>query len=73
MVAYLALLLLQSPANRNSPPAAPPATVRTGAVVHAGKSYDLVVLPEQTHRPEARSMMYAMEAHKRYLVDHLKP
>ena len=65
------LLLMHGTADLNAPFTA---TIQMiDALVEAGKPYDLIVLPEQTHRPEGRSVMYSMDAQKRYLVDHLKP
>jgi dipeptidyl-peptidase-4 len=43
------------------------------ALTRAGKPYDLVVLPEQTHRLEGGSLEYVREAVRRYFVEHLKP
>jgi dipeptidyl-peptidase-4 len=65
------LLLIHGTSDLNAPFSA---TIQMiDALVQAGKPYDLIVLPEQTHRPEGPSKMYSMDAHKRYLVDHLKP
>ena len=35
--------------------------------------YDLVVLPEEDHMSAGFSSDYALQAMKRYLVEHLKP
>ena len=43
------------------------------ALTRAGKPYDLVVLPEQTHRLEGGSLEYVREAVRRYFTEHLKP
>jgi dipeptidyl aminopeptidase/acylaminoacyl peptidase len=65
------LLLMHGTADLNAPFSA---TIQMiGALMQAGKPYDLLVLPEQTHRPDADSTMYATDAQERYLVDHLKP
>ena len=43
------------------------------ALTRAGKPYDLIVLPEQTHRLEGASREYVLDAVRRYFVEHLKP
>lgn len=43
------------------------------ALIDAGKPYDLIVLPEQTHHPLGTRQGYWVEAMKRYLVEHLHP
>jgi len=43
------------------------------AFIRAGKSYDLVVLPEQGHSFTGTSEKYAREAARRYFQEHLKP
>jgi dipeptidyl aminopeptidase/acylaminoacyl peptidase len=51
-----------------------PDTIRMiEALVRAGKSYDLILLPEQGHGPTGKSMTYYIEGAKRYFLTHLPP
>lgn len=43
------------------------------ALVRAGKPYDLLILPEQNHRPAGSSKDYWHDALARYLIEHLRP
>ena len=43
------------------------------ALTRAGKPYDLMVLPEQTHRLEGQSRDYVLDAVRRYFELHLNP
>ncbi len=43
------------------------------ALIQAGKSYDLIVLPEQGHGLSGSSRAYAREATRRYFQEHLQP
>jgi dipeptidyl aminopeptidase/acylaminoacyl peptidase len=43
------------------------------ALIRAGKPFDMLVLPEQGHRPTGASRTYRREAIRRYFQDHLKP
>ncbi|MGH9862679.1 MAG: DPP IV N-terminal domain-containing protein [Candidatus Acidiferrales bacterium] len=43
------------------------------ALIQAGKPYDLIVLPEQSHWFEGASRTYALESIRRYFEEHLKP
>jgi dipeptidyl aminopeptidase/acylaminoacyl peptidase len=43
------------------------------ALTLAGKPYDLVVLPEQTHRLGGPHREYYLERVRRYLEQHLRP
>jgi dipeptidyl aminopeptidase/acylaminoacyl peptidase len=43
------------------------------ALTRAGKPYDLVVLPEQTHRLSGEHREYYLERLRRYFVEHLRP
>lgn len=43
------------------------------ALVQAGKPHDLVVLPDQGHWFDGASRVYALEAVRRYFVEHLRP
>jgi dipeptidyl aminopeptidase/acylaminoacyl peptidase len=65
------LLLIHSTADTN-------ATFSTtmkmiDALIDAGKPYDLMVLPEQTHHPLGTRQAYWVDTMKRYLVEHLNP
>jgi dipeptidyl aminopeptidase/acylaminoacyl peptidase len=63
------LLLIHGTSDTNAPFAS---TVRMiDALERAGKPYDLVILPEQDHG--AQNSLYALQAVKRYLIEHLKP
>jgi dipeptidyl aminopeptidase/acylaminoacyl peptidase len=42
------------------------------ALIDAGKPYDLLVLPEQTHHPLGTRQQYWIDAMCRYFVEHLK-
>ena len=43
------------------------------ALIQAGKPFDMLVLPEQGHRPTGASYTYRREAMRRYFQEHLKP
>ena len=43
------------------------------ALTRAGKPYDLVVLPEQTHRLDGTSREYVLDSLRRFFVRHLEP
>lgn len=43
------------------------------ALVRAGKPYDLIILPDQTHAISGVSRTYWMEAIRRYFEEHLRP
>lgn len=43
------------------------------ALIRAGKPYDLIVLPEQSHGLSGTSLTYSREAVRRYFQEHLKP
>ena len=43
------------------------------ALIRAGKSYDLLVLPGQGHEVTEERFAYEREAIDRYLQEHLKP
>jgi len=43
------------------------------ALIRAGKPFDMLVLPEQGHRPTGASRTYRGEAVRRYFQEHLKP
>jgi dipeptidyl aminopeptidase/acylaminoacyl peptidase len=65
------LLLIHGTSDLNAPFSA---TVQLiDALVKAGKPYDLIVLPEQNHSISGQSAVYAGQALRRYLNEHLKP
>ena len=43
------------------------------ALIRAGKLFDTLLLPEQTHMPEGISREYWLKAQERYLIEHLRP
>jgi dipeptidyl aminopeptidase/acylaminoacyl peptidase len=43
------------------------------ALTRAGKFYDLIVLPGQTHRLTGEHRDYYLDRVRRYFVEHLKP
>jgi dipeptidyl aminopeptidase/acylaminoacyl peptidase len=65
------LLLIQSTADTNVTLSATMKMIN--ALIDAGKPYDLVLLPEQTHHPLGTRQAYWVDVMKRYLVEHLRP
>ena len=43
------------------------------AFTRAGKKYDLLILPEQSHRLSGASARYWRDAVKDYFLEHLRP
>jgi dipeptidyl aminopeptidase/acylaminoacyl peptidase len=43
------------------------------AIIAAGKTADLQVLPDETHLPRGASAAYGLEATRRYFIEHLPP
>jgi dipeptidyl aminopeptidase/acylaminoacyl peptidase len=43
------------------------------ALIEAGKTYDLLLLPGEDHRLTATGRRYARDATRRYFEEHLKP
>jgi dipeptidyl aminopeptidase/acylaminoacyl peptidase len=65
------LLLIHGTADVNAPLSETMKMI--DAFVLAGKPYDLVLLPDQTHAPQGAGQTYYLMSLKRYLVEHLKP
>ena len=65
------LLLIHGTSDVNAPFSA---TMKLAeAFIRAGKPYDLIVLPGQTHFVSGKSAIYLMEVQRRYFQEHLKP
>jgi hypothetical protein len=43
------------------------------ALIKAGKYFDLIVMPEETHGLTPAGLAYYKEARARYFVEHLRP
>ena len=66
-----ALLLVQSTSDTNVTFSTTMKMVN--ALIDAGKPYDLIVLPEQTHHPLGTRQGYWVDAMCRYFIEHLRP
>ncbi|MBN1223956.1 MAG: S9 family peptidase [Candidatus Aminicenantes bacterium] len=65
------LLLIHGTNDVNAPFSATMKMVE--ALVRAGRPFDLVVLPEQSHWVRGKSALFMLEAQRKYFQEHLKP
>jgi len=63
------LLLIHGTSDINTPLSTTMKMVH--ALMEAGKPYDLILLPGQSHHPDGKADAYRMEAHARYFARHL--
>jgi dipeptidyl aminopeptidase/acylaminoacyl peptidase len=65
------LLLIGNTSDVNAPFSA--VIQLANAFMQAGKLYDLVIIPEQTHSAEGTASAYTWKVVRSYLIEHLRP